>query len=107
MEHVSPIERKIIGKLLDDAASLSLSVSVYDGEEWALKRSVDRAAIEAEIGATDETTLLFRHAETAERVGHVLLIHGNHEDVISDCSDNEAIAALLRGAELLANGATL
>lgn len=102
-------ERAIIGALLDDAFSRGYLVSVYDGEEWALTASDSRPAVEANVGATDATTLRFRdparvdqHGKSAS-VGSVFLVHGNGSDVIADYSDNADTAALLAPALALAD----
>ncbi|TPL42576.1 MULTISPECIES: hypothetical protein [unclassified Mesorhizobium] len=86
--YMRPTEAKIVGALIKKALGLGYVVSVYDGEEWALKRSGDYEKITAEIAATDETQLVFRRQDKT-KIGSVLLIHGNDEDVVSDHSDNE------------------
>lgn len=102
-------ERQVVCAVLDAALSSGLLVSVYDGEEWALDRSNDRAAIECLIGATDETMLRFRSgapfpdADHARVVGHVWLIHGNGCDVLADHSDGAEMARLLAPALALAD----
>ena len=99
MQHLDHTERQIITALIDATLAQDLRVSVYDGEEWTLSRSTDRAAIRAAIGTTDETTIAIwtKHPEDGEtlaRLGNILLIHGNGEDVISDCTDSATICAL-------------
>lgn len=103
-------ERQIISALLDDAASAGFVVSVYDGEEWALKVSASRSDIAANVGATDETTLRFRdpsrldpHGKAAT-VGQVFLVHGNGCDVISDYSDNADTRSLVTRATFVSDG---
>lgn len=102
-------ERKIIGAILDAAASRGLLVSVFDGEEWALKASADFVAARSVIGATCETTLRFRNpagldADTVPAsVGAVSLIHGNGCDVIHDFTDSPEMAGLLAGALALSD----
>lgn len=104
MQFLPDDERKIISRLLDDAASAGFIVSVFDGEEWALTASSDFPAVAALVGATDETTLRFRDPEIMNErgkpalVGFVYLVHGNGCDVISDYSDTPALSALLAGA---------
>lgn len=101
-------ERAIIAALLDDAAAAGYLVSVYDGEEWAVKPTHDQTPVRLHIGATDETTLRFRDPAklndrgVADVVGSVLLIHGNGCHVIADHSDNAATAALVRRASIVA-----
>ena len=96
-DHLDPTEAKIIGKLLDTILSAGYSIDLRDaygdGDE-PVENTKDRAMIEAEIAATGETCLDIYDAEGVVR-GWVLLIHGNGEDVISDHTANETIAALV------------
>ncbi|MQX49642.1 hypothetical protein [Sinorhizobium medicae] len=96
-QHMDRTEQRIVGALIRKALKLGYLVSVYDGEEWALRKSSDYEAITAEVAATDETTLRFRLSIGEGLVGSVWLIHGNAEDVICDHTDNEATAALVEG----------
>ncbi|RWI06830.1 MAG: hypothetical protein EOQ89_03615 [Mesorhizobium sp.] len=95
-EHANATEKRIITAILKRALAANYTVSVYDGEEWALKRSTDLEAITAECHATDETTLRMRDAD-GNVVGSIFLVHGNEEDVISDHTDNDLTAALVEG----------
>ncbi|MER9205225.1 hypothetical protein [Mesorhizobium sp. M0771] len=94
--HANATEKRIISAIIKRALALGFTVSVYDGEEWALKRSTDFEAITAEVHATDETTLRMRD-ETGNMVGSIYLVHGNEDDVICDHTDNERTAALVKG----------
>lgn len=91
-DYMHRTETQIMGKVIRRALALGYAVSVNDGEEWTLKQSRDYATITAECAATDMTVLRFRF--NGERVGDMMFVHGNHEDVISDYSDNEAMAHL-------------
>lgn len=95
------VENQIADKLIDDALFYGCLVSVNDGEEWTLKASQDKAAIRAAMASTDADLIRFRDADR-KTIGDVLLIWGNGWDLISDCTDNEATKALLKGAEDLA-----
>jgi len=95
------VESQIADKLIDDALFYGCFVSVNDGEEWTVRASQDKAEIRAAMASTDADLLRFRDADR-QTVGDVMLIWGNHHDLISDCSDNEATRALLEGAEALA-----
>jgi hypothetical protein len=89
-------ERAIVDRLIRAALGRGWTISVFDGEEWSLKRSTDYEAITAEVCATDETTLNFRDPVAPAQIGRVWLIHGNGADVISDCTANApALDALL------------
>lgn len=94
-------ERQILEKLVDDALFYGCTVSVYDGEEWPLRRSQDRAAILEATRSTESDVLAFHDADGV-KIGNVWLIYGNDYDLISDCSEGEALQALLDGAEALA-----
>jgi hypothetical protein len=94
-KHMSATEARIITKLIRRALQQGWTISVYDGEEWALVKSTDFEAITAEIAATDETTLRFR--EYGISVGSVFLVHGNEDEVISDMSANDAMDFITRG----------
>jgi hypothetical protein len=100
--HIRPTERRICDRILAAIlATEGLFVRVYDGEEWATEWTRDLALVRPEIAATDETRLFLMDvdAETgaATRLGSILLIHGNEEDLISDSSWNPKAA----GAEQL------
>lgn len=102
-------EREVIGAILDVSFAAAFFVSVFDGEEWSLVMSDDRSAVEELIGATDSTTLLFRSSAKLDdegmpyNIGSVGLVHGNGCDVISDYTDNVAIAGLLLRANAVAS----
>ncbi len=78
----------IIKALIREILKRDLSISVYDGEEYPVKRSKDHLEIQRNVAATDETQFRVRDAE-GNQVAWFLLIHGNWGDVISDCTDNE------------------
>jgi len=92
------IEAQIIDKIITSALRGGYSISVFDGEEFAIRRSTSRKAIEAECFATDETSLIFHKGEYPDNKGWVWLIHGNSYDVISDYSDNPEIEEILKPA---------
>lgn len=92
-EWVSPVERDIITQVLRKALAKGYTVSLCDGEEYPLIRSTDMKAITAEIAATDQTYLIFR--EDGQQRGWIWLVHGNHEDVVSDYTDNQAMRELV------------
>lgn len=93
MSDLSDIERKIIEPIIDRTLKAGLVISVYDGEEYALNFSTDKAEILKVTGATDETTYWFCDGVTY--LGHVHLVHGNDEDVVSDCTDIPRILAIV------------
>ncbi|MBD3755904.1 MAG: hypothetical protein IE937_09735 [Gammaproteobacteria bacterium] len=90
--HMRKVEADIVNKLLTRILShKDLLIRVYDGVEWATDWTRNRAEVQRETAATDETRYcIIRIAENgaATRIGSILLIHGNDEDVISDASWN-------------------
>jgi hypothetical protein len=97
------LELSIVRKLVADALVLNCTVSVYDGEEWTVKRSSKLREIIAALRTTDEDVLQFRNAD-GRPVGKVWLVYGNMPyEVISDHSDNPAMDALLVGANATAS----
>ncbi|RWN60173.1 hypothetical protein [Mesorhizobium sp.] len=97
--YMRPAEQKIVGALIKKALGLGYLVSVYDGEEWPVKKSDDFAKITAEIAATDSTEFVFRKAEDGSKIGWLMLVHGNDEDVICDYTDNQLMNELVEGVD--------
>lgn len=96
------IERAIISCLVRDGLKLGYTVSVHDGEEWALKHSKGYRAIMAAIQSTDMDTLRFR--KNGVKIGDFHMVYGNDGyDVISDYSDNKLSNELITNANLLSN----
>ena len=90
------IEKQIAERIVDKALAAGYTISVYDGEEWPLKRSINRPDILAAMYSTDSDVLRFRWPESSHAVGSIMLVYGNGEDVVCDYSDNEAMAALVK-----------
>lgn len=86
------LELRIAYLVVREALAANCLVSVFDGEEYPLKRSSDAVEIMRALCSTDEDTLLLRDANGA-RLGSVLLIWGNGQDVISDYSYTPATCA--------------
>jgi hypothetical protein len=85
--------RRIAAALIDAALAAGLTVSAYEGGDWAIRRSTDRAAILDALASTDHDELVFRNAEGA-KVGWALMIWENDCDVLSDYSDNALMESL-------------
>lgn len=111
--HMDKVEAQIVNRLLTYTLGHPdvLMVRVYDGEEWATEWTRSRAEIQREVAATDMTRLFIMKVNpngAAHRMGSILLVHGNVEDVVSDGSWNpkqEGAEALINAIMAAANDA--
>jgi hypothetical protein len=87
---------QVVRTLVAEALKRGFTVSVYDSEEWTLKRSTDKAAIMDALFTTDMDTIKLRRASDGESVGNVLLVYGNDgPDVVSDYSCSPEIESIM------------
>lgn len=93
------IELKILSKLIHTAFGLGYSISVFDGGEETLTKSISSEEVFQAIRTTDKDTLSFY--SPTEYVGRVWLYYGNGVDVIGDSTDNEKMIELLSPAMAL------
>jgi hypothetical protein len=96
MENASRIERRIATRLIDTILGDDLNISVQDGEETTVSRSKDKAAIIAALATTEYDRLTVWSG--IEKIGCILLIWGNEDDLISDCTENDYLEELIRRA---------
>lgn len=101
-KYASRTEQRIASKLITDVLAAGHSISVHDGEAFALEHSRDASAIKQAMASSDHDTLVVRDTD-GQQLGWVLLIYGNGEDLVSDHRDTDAMRALLAGAEAIAN----
>ena len=94
--HMKP-EAEIVSRVITSALRAGYHISVFDGEEWAVKFSRDRKEIESNCFATDETHFRIRTSDQ-KSVGSVWFIHGNGGDVIADYTDDGRMDELLEPA---------
>jgi hypothetical protein len=99
IKHASETERRIVGKLVQDALAGGYSLSVWDGEEMTVVESVDPDEIYKALASTDSDTL-YIHTREKNPPG-VVLVWGNDCCIISDY--NTSLDALLAGAHALAD----
>lgn len=93
-------ETKVVRKIVERAIRLGYIVSVYDGEEYCVKRSTDKALIMASVYSTDMDRLHFRNATTGEMIGSVLLVYGNSaSEVMADHTDVAMVDDILADAK--------
>ena len=76
--------RALVAAILADTDT---TISVWDGEDWALKRSRDTDAILEALGSTDADTV--RVLRSGKPAGSFWLIYGNGPgELIADHGDN-------------------
>jgi hypothetical protein len=104
------IERRIYSRIVKDALAGGFNVSVYDGEEYALKHSTSyKAIMDAGFSTDADVLVIYRDTKDhttgdAGRVGFVSLVYGNCGwDVISDYTASDEMETLLSGADTLAD----
>jgi hypothetical protein len=96
LPHSTATERRIANAIVSDALAAGFSISVHDGEEWALKDGKAHNTILAAMNSTESDTLRLRDADD-NIVGSIYLVWGNDEDLLSDNSDTPAMNAFLEG----------
>jgi hypothetical protein len=89
----------IVESLLDSALASGCTVSVFDGEAWAIKISTDKGEIFENLAQTESgDTLRLRDKATRAVLGSIWLIYENGVDVISDHTDSPEIRDIVRHA---------
>lgn len=91
---VPDVERPIIESLCIDILERGYSITIWDGDANALIACSDLTTIIENIGHTEVTVLnVIDKANSLQ--GWIALIHGNHEDVISDHSVGVLIQSMV------------
>ncbi len=91
-------DRRVISDMLDRAFEKGYSVSVKEGNEWVVKRSMDKDEIMGELGMGGSNYLLFRKDDV--KVGSMVLTFGSRNDgVISDYTANPEMEFLVQGLD--------
>jgi len=91
-----PGEAAVAKRVIRECLKQGYTVSVHDGEEWAVKQSDDFDAIFDAVGETDSDTLRLRKGAN-KPTGELYLIWGNAADgseLLADHTDNEAMNAI-------------
>ena len=89
------VEAAIARKCVRIILQSGYKISVYDGEEWALKRSSSFSEITSAMFSTEADLLVIRD-NADKKIGSVYLVHGNGSDIVSDySSDNLEYMELL------------
>ena len=91
LEYATKGEAAVARHLVRAALAGGYSLSVYDGEEWTVKRATKAAPILEALCSTGADVLRLRDTD-GNPVGSFSLVWGNDEtgeELLSDYSDNE------------------
>jgi len=97
-KYIPTNERPVLSMLIKLALEYGNNVSVFDGEEYVLKRSTSFTAIQSELGGTGEDQLVILNS-LGEQIGWFFLIYDNGSEgepmvVISDLQANPFCEAI-------------
>lgn len=101
---MNAIEKPIVTKLIHLALDKGYEISVWEGEDYALKRSRNEDQILDALASTDSDELILW--DVGLRIGTILLIWGNDLEVISDHTDNAATNEIVARAMMEFEGRT-
>jgi hypothetical protein len=92
---LASLETQAASLLVDLILASGLSVSVFDGEEWTLKRSTSGTAIKAALDTTGEDYLSMHRVDGSKGGGWMQLVWGNSApELVADYSANELMDAI-------------
>ncbi len=87
VEQRRDIEKKIITRTLDTLIKAGYEISVFNGEEIVISRSINPEAILDRMFSVDDEQILLYKPDERKRQGWVQFIYGNDGwDVIADHS---------------------
>ncbi len=96
------IDQDTIHAAIDDGLKNGGAISVYDGGEFTVTASTDKAEIVAALLTTDDDRLYFHPAADAKAYGWAWLVYGNEPGVvIADHTANDQTDAVLARANAL------
>lgn len=92
MNYPDNLERKIARATINRLLAAGYDVGVNDGEATVVDRTDKIAVATKAMYSTDEDYLLAIDRQSGRCIGWVRLIYGNGEDLISDYTNNLAVA---------------
>ena len=96
------IEKGIAKRVVRSAIALGYTVSLWDGGEWAVKRSSKLPEVTRAMFTVDEESLEFRNAEGG-LIGTAWFVYGNDGwDALADYTATETMERLLKDANAYA-----
>jgi hypothetical protein len=82
------VEGRIARSLVNELLAQGFTLSVYDGEDYAIQNSNSASAVIAAMASTDFDHVIGRNAETAVSCLAVFIYGNDGWDVIADSSSN-------------------
>lgn len=93
------MERKIVFKVVDLALKDGNTVSVFDCEEWTVKRSTNKSEIRAALFTTDDDQIRIRDKD-GNSLSWMWFVYGNDGyDVIADYTVTDYSEALYKSLD--------
>ena len=89
-------ERYVVRQIVNRALDKGYLLSVFDGEEYAIKDSADAEEVMDQLGHCDEEWLEVWTPTGERRIGTIFLVYGNDADeVVCDCTDKPEILEIV------------
>jgi hypothetical protein len=86
--------KKAYLELIKNALAKGLTISVFDGEEWAVKRSTGYKEIKEAVESVEVAEIRLRNAD-GEKVGWAMIIDGLEPDeTVADFTHNPLMCEL-------------
>lgn len=105
MNAIPHSEFLIVLSLIQAAEQKNLLISVYDGEEWVVRKESSADKVREFVGHSEEELLMFHTPGARGFVGCVHLVYGNGpEEVICNYDDNAPIGELIAFANSVRPG---
>jgi hypothetical protein len=96
--YVPKHERPVLSALLTMALKDGNTVSLHDGEEWAVRNSTSINEVRTEMGACEEDSLIVRNSDGVPIASFILIYNNGSEGdpmvVIADYSNNDFTNAI-------------
>ena len=95
MEKLISLETQAARLLVEIILSKGFSISVYDGEEWTVRRSTSAPDILEALDTTGEDYLAMHRVDGSKGGGCIQLVWGNSApELVADYTANDAMEAI-------------
>lgn len=88
-------EKSVLRGIISRALAKGFTVSLFDGEEWVVRKSRNAQEVIGSMFTVDEETLRFCDADGV-KVGDAFIVHGNSpEEVVCDHTDSDVMTEII------------